>query len=68
MQVTTELEINMNENGDNESDISLLEFSSHNLVTENSKRHLNDQERDHEQMRIERRFNEMNMQLGELTS
>ena len=58
----------MNDYSDNESDISLHELCSHNLGSENNTRHLNDQERDHERVRIEQRFNDMNRQIEELTS
>ena len=46
---------------DNESDIiSWPELNSHDLINKNSSHHSDEQERDHEQIRIERRFNEMN--------
>ena len=58
---------NMKDYCDNESDVSLPEFNSHNVTTENSNRLSNEQERDHERIRIERRLRETNRRIGELT-
>ena len=51
---------NMNVYSDNESDLSFSEINSDNLIAENSSHHFNEQQRDHERIRIERRFNDMN--------
>ena len=51
----------------NESDISLPKLNSHDPIAENIV-NSNEQERDHERIRIERRFNEINKQSDELTS
>ena len=58
---------NRNDFSYNESDISLPELNSHDPIAENSV-NSNEQERDHERIRIERRFNEMNNLSDELTS
>ena len=58
----------MNDYDDNSSDVSLPEFSTRSFEIENNTNDHGEQERDHERIRIERRFNEMNRQIGELTS
>ena len=53
-----------NDYDDNSSDISLPEFDTRTFELENNVNNFSEQER----VRIERRFNEMNRQIGELTS
>ena len=56
----------MNDYDDNSSDISLQEFSTRTFELENIVNNFSEQEREHERVRIERRFNEMNRQIREL--
>ena len=53
---------------DNASDLSLPGIGSRTFEIESFDRNYEDQEKDHERVRIERRFNEMSRQIGELTT
>ena len=58
----------MDDFDDNASDLSLPEISRRTFGKENIGRDNVDQERDHERVRIQRRFNGLNRPIGELTS
>ena len=58
----------MTDYDDNASDISLPDLSTRTFELENNVNTFGEQKREHERMRIERSFNEMNRQIGELTS
>ena len=58
----------MDEYSANDSDISLPGFSLQNINARNNNQQMIDCERDHERLRIEQGFNDMNRQIGELTS
>ena len=58
----------MDDFDDNASDLSLPGVGTRTFEKENNDRIYENQERDHERVRIERRFKDMNRQIGELTS
>ena len=58
----------INDYDDNSSDMRLPEFSNRTFQLENNVKNFSEQEREHARIRIERRCNEMNKQIGELTS
>ena len=61
-------EDDVNDYDNNSSDISLPEFGTRTFELESNVNNFSEQEREHERVRIERRFNEMNRQIGESTS
>ena len=58
----------MDESDDNSSDITLPDVGTRTFELQSNERNYDDLERDHERVCIERRFNDMNRQIGELTS
>ena len=58
----------MSDYDDNSSDISLPDFGTRTFEIKKNTNNYGEQERDHQRLRIERRFNEMNRHVGELTS
>ena len=58
----------MNDFDDNSSKLSPPEFGTRTFEIKNNAHSYGEQERDHERVRIERSFSEMNRQNGELTS
>ena len=56
------------EYSDNEDNISVADHYSGSYFNDHDDETLRSQEKDHERSRIEQRFLEMNMQIGELTS
>ena len=58
----------MNEFSDNDNNVSFPEHYSRGQNSETNNENLSDQERDHQRIRIELRFSDMNRQIGELTS
>ena len=58
----------MNDYDYNSSDMSLPEFSNRTFQLESDFKNFSEQEREHARIRIERRCNEMNRQIGELTT
>ena len=58
----------MDDFDDNASDLSLPGIGSRTFEIENFDRNYEDQERDHERVGIERRFDEMSRQIDDLTS
>ena len=59
---------NMEEFSDEDSDVSLSELQSKSFYVENNTETTSYHERDHENIRIEQRFNEVNRQIGGITS
>ena len=57
-----------NNYSDNESDISLPGFESQNVIVRTDNGRMAECGRDHERVRIEQRFNDMNRLIGELTT
>ena len=53
---------------DDEDDISVADHYSGRYFIENNEETMRSQQIDHERLRIEQRFFEMNKQIGELTS
>ena len=53
----------MDDFDDNASDLRLPEVGTPTFEMENNDRNYDDQERNHERVRIERRFHEMNRQI-----
>ena len=53
---------------DNTSDLSLAEICTHPFELVSNDQNYEDSERDFDRVRTERKFNEMNRQIGELTS
>ena len=58
----------MDDFDDNASNLGLPGVGTRTFELENNDQSYGDQERDHERIRIESRFNELNKQVGELTS